>query len=86
MLKLARFKGAALYSFTIGLIVLFIGVALMYMLPEYIINALNSTGTFSSSDVTTAKQKADQIRSLGFVVIVISVIWMLISVISTRKR
>ena len=54
----------------------------MYMLPEYIISALNSTGTFEAADVTTATEKADQIRAVGFVVVVISVVWMLISVIS----
>ena len=78
-------RGVALFSFTIGLITLFVGVALMYMLPEYIIGALNQTGTFEASDVSTAKQKADQIRAIGFVVIIISVVWMLISVIAGKK-
>lgn len=70
-----------LYGITIGLIVLFVGVALMYMLPEYIINALNSTGVFSAATVSTATAQANSIRSLGFVVIVISVVWILFSVI-----
>lgn len=78
----AKAKGVAMFGFAIGLIVLFVGVALMYMLPEYIISALNATSTFSATTVSTATTQAGQIRSLGFVVIVISVVWLLISVIS----
>lgn len=74
-----------LYGLTIGLIVLFVGVALMYMLPDYIISALNSTGVFSASDVSTANTQADSVRSLGFVVIIIAVIWLIFSVIGGSK-
>jgi len=77
---LIRLKGVALYTFTVGLIILFCGVALMYMLPEYIINTLNSTGVFATGDVTTATTKAGQVRSLGFVVIIIAVVFMIFSV------
>jgi len=70
-----------LYGLTIGLIVLFVGVALMYMLPDYIISALNETGVFSASDVTTANTKADSVRALGFVVIIIAVVWLIFSII-----
>ncbi len=74
-----------LYGLTIGLIVLFVGVALMYMLPDYIINALNSTGVFEQADVTQANTQADSIRSLGFVVIIIAVVWLIFSVIGGNK-
>lgn len=72
---------AQLYGLTIGLIVLFVGVALMYMLPDYIIEALNDTGVFQPADYTTANTQADTIRSLGFVVIIIAVVWIIFSVI-----
>jgi len=78
-------KGVAqLYGLTVGLIVLFVGVALMYMLPEYIITSLNATGVFNASDVANAKAKADQIRALGFVVIIIAVVWIIFSVIGGK--
>jgi membrane-anchored glycerophosphoryl diester phosphodiesterase (GDPDase) len=83
MLNLShKSKGVTqLYGITIGLIVLFVGVALMYMLPEYIIGALNSTGVFTAAQVSTALAQAGQVRSLGFVVIIISVIWIVFSVV-----
>lgn len=70
-----------LYGLTIGLIVLFVGVALMYMLPDYIISALNSTAVFTPAQVALAQTQANSVRSLGFVVIIISVIWIVFSVI-----
>lgn len=72
---------AQLYGLTIGLIVLFVGVALMYMLPDYIITALNSTAVFDETTVTTAQTQANSVRSLGFVVIIIAVVWIIFSVI-----
>jgi len=79
-------KGVSqLYGMTIGLIVLFVGVALMYMLPDYIIAALNETGVFTAADVTTANTQADSVRSLGFVVIIIAVVWIIFSVIGGNK-
>lgn len=94
-------KGVAMFGFAIGLIVLFVGVALAYMVPEYVIGALNATGQFClgynttpaecvsssatccvSDSASVATTQAGQVRSLGFVVIVISVVWMLISIIN----
>ena len=74
-----------LYSLTIGLIILFVGVALMYMLPEYIVGALNNTSVFSTATVTTAIAQINSIRALGFVVIIISVIWIIFSVIGSGQ-
>jgi len=74
-----------LYGLTVGLIVLFVGVALMYMLPDYIISALNDTGVFSADDVTTANTQADSVRALGFVVIIIAVVWIIFSVIGGKS-
>jgi len=75
-------KGVSqLYGLTIGLIVLFVGVALMYLLPDYIIAALNNTGVFTAADVATANSQADSTRSLGFVVIIIAVVWLIFAVI-----
>ncbi len=73
-----------LYGLTVGLIVLFVGVALMYMLPDYIIAALNDTGVFSAADVATANTQADSVRALGFVVIIIAVVWIIFSVIGGK--
>ena len=79
-------KGVSqLYGMTIGLIVLFVGVALMYMLPDYIIAALNETGVFTATDVSTANTQADSVRSLGFVVIIIAVVWIIFAVIGGNK-
>lgn len=73
-----------MYSLAIGLIVLFVGVAMMYMLPELIIYQLNETDIFPVADVATALDQAEQVRAIGFVVIIIAVIWMLISIISSK--
>ena len=77
-----RLKGLALFGLVIGLIVLFVGVALMYMLPEYIIGALNQTSTFTAATVAQAYAKADQVRGIGFVVVIIAVVWVMISVMA----
>lgn len=79
-------KGVAWFGFITGLITLCVGIALMYILPEYIIGALNSTGTFSSSAISTATQKADQARALGFVVVVIGLVWMVIGGVTAGRR
>lgn len=101
-----KIKGVALFSFVIGLLVLFIGVALMYLLPDYIIGALNSTGIMSTGGCyatnttpaqctltvasccvrwnaeANATNNVNTLRSLGFVVIIIAVIWMVISIVA----
>ena len=100
-----RINGVALFAFVIGLVILFVGIALMYMLPEYIIGALNNTGAFNNGACyaynTTPAQCGDaatncceyltihnaysqvtQLRSLGFVVVVIAIIWMIISIVA----
>jgi membrane-anchored glycerophosphoryl diester phosphodiesterase (GDPDase) len=82
---MAKSKGIALFGFAIGLIVLFVGVALMYMLPELIINQLNNTTIFTAGTVATAQAKIDSVRGIGFVVIIIAVIWMLISVVAGKQ-
>jgi len=79
-----RLKGLALFSLAVGLIVLFVGVALMYLLPEYIIQTLNATGVFPNATVVEALAKANQIRGLGFLAIVVAVIWIAISALSSR--
>ena len=104
-----RLKGLALYTFTVSLIILFCGVALMYMLPEYIINTLNATGVFNTGTCYAyntsagqcgtaatnccewltyhnADEKAGQVRSLGFVVIIIAVVFMIFSVMGSGSK
>jgi hypothetical protein len=81
---MARKGMSQLYGITIGLIVLFVGVALMFMLPDYIIESLNDTGVFTTAQYTTASEKAGNIRDLGFVVIIIAVVWLIFSVIGGK--
>jgi len=50
-----KFKGAFLYSFAIGIVLTIIGVTFMYLLPSYIISALNQTGVFCSTNTTPAQ-------------------------------
>ena len=85
-MKRLRNKGLAyLLPLAIGLITLTAGVAMMYILPEYIISALNETGTFTSATITTATTKVGVVRNLGMAVIVIAIVWIIIAVISGKK-
>ena len=85
-MKRLRNKGLAyLLPLAIGLITLTAGVAMMYILPEYIISALNETGTFSNTTIITATAKVGVIRNLGMAVIVIAIVWIIIAVISGKK-
>ena len=78
-------RGAGMLSFVLSLITLAAGVALMYVLPEYIVSILNQTGLFTAATVATAITQVGTVRTIGFLVIIISLIWMVISVISMRK-
>lgn len=79
---LGKFKGAALYTFAIGLVLVAIGVTFLYILPNYIITTLNSTSVFATADITTALSKVGQVQAVGFAVIIIGLIFMLVSVVS----
>lgn len=65
-----------------GLIAVAVGIALMYMLPQYIISILNSTGLFSAAQVSTANAQIATVQALGFLVIIIGLLWVVIGVIS----
>lgn len=75
-------KGANLYSFAIGIVLVAVGVTFMYILPPYIISTLNSTGVFSASAVATANTQIASVQALGFAVIAIGLIFTLVGVIS----
>lgn len=85
MKKFNRKGLAYLLPLAIGLITLTAGVAMMYILPEYIISALNATGTFTADTITTATTKVGVVRNLGMAVIVIAIVWIIIAVISGKK-
>jgi hypothetical protein len=57
----------------------------MYMLPEYVIYTLNASGVFPVADVNTAIAKAGQVRALGFVVIIIAVLFMMFAIMGGKQ-
>lgn len=65
-----------------GLIGVSVGVTLMYVLPAYVISILNTTGLFNTSMVNTAYTQVQTIQAIGFLVVVISLIWLVIGMIS----
>lgn len=76
-----RTKGANLYAFAIGIVLVTVGVTFMYILPPYIIETLNGTGIFDAAAVTEANTKIAQVQGLGFAVIAIGLIFALVGVI-----
>lgn len=76
-----------LIPITTGLIGVTTGLVLMYLLPPYILETLNSTGIFTNqTGVTTARTRMDNITALGFLIVVISMIWIVIGVISSARK
>ena len=71
-----------LLPLAIGMITLSAGVTLMFILPEYLIYILNTTGQFSTETISTATTQLGVVRGVGMAVIVISLIWVIIWVIS----
>lgn len=65
-----------------SVLLLCVGVALVYILPDYVIKTLNDTAVFGVSTVNTANTQLATIRGVGFAVIVISVLWLIISVVA----
>jgi len=82
VLNIELIKGFALFSVAMGILLLCVGVAFVYILPDYVIKALNDTAVFQSSTVTTANTQLATIRGIGFAVIVIATLWMVISVVA----
>ena len=71
-----------LLPLAIGMITLAAGVTLMFILPEYLIYILNTTGQFAASTITNATTQLGVVRGVGMAVIVISLIWIIIWMIS----
>jgi hypothetical protein len=65
-----------------GLIAVAAGVALMYLLPPYIVSILNSTALFTAAQVALATTAITTITALGFLVIVIGMLWIVIGIVS----
>lgn len=80
-----KVKGSALASFAISIVGLALAVTLLFILPEFIIDALNDTAVFDASDITDAQTKVDQVRNIGYVVIIISVVMLIAGVVQFRK-
>jgi hypothetical protein len=64
-----------------GVLLLCIGVALMYIIPDYVIKAINDTAIFTGSTVTTANTQLATVRAAGFAVVIISVIWLIVGIV-----
>jgi hypothetical protein len=82
MEKFELLKGFALFNVAMSVLLLCVGVALVYIVPDYVIKALNDTAVFSVSTVNTANTQLGLVRGAGFAVIIISVIWLIISVVA----
>lgn len=80
-----KVKGANMYGFAIGIVLVAVGVTFMYILPTFIISTLNSTGIFSAASVATANTQIAQVQAIGFGVIAIGLIFAMVSVISGVK-
>ena len=83
-----------------GVLLLAIGVALLYVIPDYVVKAVNDTGIFCKANTTaaqclstqqtccgdfsgvaTANTQLGTVRTAGFAVVIISVIWLIVSVV-----
>lgn len=53
----------------------------MYVIPDYVIKAINDTAVFTGSTVATANTQLATVRAAGFAVIIIGVIWVIVSVV-----
>ena len=78
-------RGAGLLSFITSLIGLAVGVMLVYILPEYILGILNDTALFTTTTVDAAQDAVNTVRAIGWLVVVISLIWMVVSVLGMKK-
>jgi hypothetical protein len=78
-----KLKGASLYQFAIGIVLVAVGVTFLYILPPYIITTLNSTNVFSTAAVSTANTQVAQVQAVGFAVIILGLIFLLVGVIGS---
>lgn len=65
-----------------GLIGVSVGVALMYLLPPYIIGILNNTGLFTAAAVTSANNAVTTILAIGFLITIIGLFWVVLGIVS----
>ncbi len=69
-----------------GLIGVAVGITLMYLLPTYVISILNTTGIFTNDSVVAANTAVTGIQAIGFLVTMISLIWVIIGVVSAGGK
>jgi hypothetical protein len=82
----SKLKGAAMFAFAIGLVTLMVGVALMYILPEFVIATIAATGTFNATAIATARAQLTTVQGVGFAVIILSLVWLIIAVIGGKGK
>jgi type IV secretory pathway component VirB8 len=68
-----------------GTIAVAAGVALLYLLPPYIVSILNQTALFTVAQVAAATAAITTITALSFLVIVIGMLWVVIGIVSSQK-
>lgn len=68
-----------------GTIAVAAGVALLYLLPPYIVSILNATALFTAAQVAAATAAITTITALSFLVIVIGMLWVVIGIVSSQK-
>lgn len=68
-----------------GCIAVTAAVALMYMLPPYIVALLNNTGLFAAADVAAASAAVTTVLAICFLIIVIGLLWIVIGIVSAKK-
>jgi len=66
-----------------GCIAVAAGVALLYLLPPYIVSILNATALFTAAQVAAATAAITTITALSFLVIVIGLLWVVIGIVSS---
>lgn len=76
------YKVLWLLEIVTGLIGVAVGVALMYLLPTYIIGILNNTGLFAAASVTAASTAITTIQAIGFLITVIGLFWVVLGIVS----
>jgi multisubunit Na+/H+ antiporter MnhB subunit len=68
-----------------GAIAVCAAVALLYVLPPYIISILNQTALFTAAQVAAATAAVTTVTAICFLVMVIGLLWVVIGIVSSQK-
>ena len=69
-----------------GAIAVCAAVALMYVLPPYIISILNSTALFTAAQVAAATAAVTTVTAIAFLVVIIGLLWVVIGIVSSQDK